>query len=63
MQRLQDADAAVVRAREAAMKQLQSAPEYIAAVKTVDQAYQAFREKKNALVDDLTKTNPIYCQM
>ena len=64
MQRLQDADASVVRSpQEAAMKQQQSAPDYIAAVKAVDQAYQAFREKKNALVDDLTKTNPIYCQM
>jgi len=46
VQRLQDADAAVVRARESAMKQQQSAPQYDAAVKAVDQAYHAFNDKK-----------------
>jgi flagellin-like hook-associated protein FlgL len=63
VQRLQDADAAVVRAREAAMKEAQSSPDYVAAVKAVDSAYQAFIQKKNALVDDLEKKNQIYCQM
>src|ERR1700733_10020156 len=56
VQRLQDADAAVVRARESAMKDEQSTPEYVAAVKAVDQTYQAFNNKKNALLDQLGKT-------
>jgi chromosome segregation ATPase len=63
VQRLQDADAAVVRARESAIKQQQTTPEYIADVKQVDQTYQAFTEKENALLDDLQKKNPIYNQM
>jgi chromosome segregation ATPase len=63
VQRLQDADAAVVRARESAIKQQQTTPEYLADVKGVDQTYQAFTEKKNALLDDLQKKNPIYSQM
>lgn len=63
VQRLQDADAAVVRARESAIKQQQSTPEYVAAVKAVDSAYQAFNEKRNALLDDLAKKNTVYSQM
>ena len=63
VQRLQDADAAVVRAREGAIKQEQSSPDYVAAVKAVDQTYQAFNDKKNAVVDDLAKKNPVYSQM
>jgi uncharacterized membrane-anchored protein YhcB (DUF1043 family) len=60
---LQDADAAVVRAREAAVKEQQSTPEYIADVKAVDDAYQAFIDKKNALVADMEKKDPVYNQM
>jgi hypothetical protein len=63
VQRLHNADADVVRAREAAMKNQQSSPEYLAAVQAVDQTYQAFREKKNGILDDLEKKNPIYTQM
>jgi chromosome segregation ATPase len=63
VQQLQDDDAAVVRAREAAVKEAQCTPEYIAAVKAVDSAYQKFNEKKNALVADLQKSNPVYSQM
>lgn len=60
---LQTEDAAVVRAREAAMKDAQCAPDYVAAVKAVDVAFQTFCEKKNALVADLEKNNPVYAQM
>jgi len=60
---MQDDDAAVVRARESAMKDAQSAPDYVAAVKAVDQAYQAFMEKKNATISNLEKTNPNYSLM
>ncbi len=63
VQLLQDADAAVVRARESAMREAQSQPDYVAAVKAVDAAYQAFITKKNAMVADLEKTNPMYSQM
>jgi hypothetical protein len=63
VQVMQDDDAAVMRARESAMKDAQSAPDYVAAVKTVDQAYQAFMEKKNASIANLEKTNAIYCGM
>ena len=63
VQRLQDDDAAVMRARESAMKDAQSTADYAAAVKAVDQAYQAFIEKKNGTISNLEKTNAIYCGM
>jgi chromosome segregation ATPase len=63
VQQLQDADAAVVRARESAMREAQTTPDYMAAVKAVDMAFLAFTEKKNALVTELEKTNPVYSQM
>jgi seryl-tRNA synthetase len=63
VQRLQDADAALVRARESAMKEQQSSPQYVAAVKAVDEKYQAFTDKKNQLIDDLERKNPVYAQM
>jgi chromosome segregation ATPase len=63
VQRLADADAAVLRAREAAMKDAQSSPEYTAAVKAVDQAYQAYAEKKNAMIAQMEKSDPVYIRM
>ena len=63
VQQLQDADAAVVRARETAMREAQTSPDYVAAIKAVDTAFIAFTEKKNALVTELEKTNPVYPQM
>ena len=63
VQRLRGADAAVVQAREAAIKESQSSAEYIAAVKAVDAAFHAFTEKKIAVISDLEKTNPVYSQM
>jgi chromosome segregation ATPase len=63
VQRMQDGEAAVMRAREAAMKDAQSADDYVAAVKAVDQAYQGYMEKKNAAIGKLEKTNQIYSGM
>jgi hypothetical protein len=63
VQRLQDDDAAVMRARESAMKDAQSAQSYVDAVKAVDQAYQSYMEKKNAAIGNLEKTNQIYAGM
>jgi hypothetical protein len=63
VQVMQDEDAAVMRARESAMKDAQSTPEYLAAVKAVDQAYQAYMEKKNGVIANLEKTNSIYSGM
>jgi chromosome segregation ATPase len=63
VQHLLDMKAAVVRAREAAMRDAQCDSDYVAAVKAVDVAYQAFIDKKNALVADLEKNNQVYSQM
>lgn len=63
VQRLQDADAAVMRARESAMKDAQSTPEYAAAVKAVDQTYQAYIDKKNAVAAEKEKSDPVYNKM
>jgi chromosome segregation ATPase len=63
VQRLADASAAVLRARESAVKQAQSAPDYIAAVKAVDQTYQAYIEKKNAMVAQMERSDPVYMRM
>ena len=63
LQRLQDADAAVVRAREAVVKEQQSSPDYMAAVKAVDDAYKAFIDKRSALITDMEKKDPVYDQM
>jgi chromosome segregation ATPase len=63
VQRLQDDDAAVMRARESAMKDAQSTTDYGNAVKAVDQAYQAFIDKKNGVMANLEKTNAIYSGM
>jgi predicted nuclease with TOPRIM domain len=63
VQRLQDANAALVRARESAMKEQQSSAAYVAAVKDVDDKFHTFTDKKNALVDDLEKKNPVFSQM
>jgi chromosome segregation ATPase len=58
VQHLHDADADVVRAREQGMKDLQSSPEYAAAVRELDSAYAAFNDRKNALLADLEKKDP-----
>ncbi len=63
VQRLQDADAAVMRARESAVKDAQTAPEYQSAVKSVDEAYQAYNDKKTSLVADMEKKDPVYNRM
>jgi predicted nuclease with TOPRIM domain len=63
VQHLLDMKAAVVRAREAAMRDAQCAPDYVAAVTAVDNTFHAFIDKKNALVSDLEKNNQVYSQM
>ncbi len=63
VQRLADADAAVLRARESAVKAAQATPEYIAAANAVDQAYQAYTEKKNAMIAQMEKSDPVYMRM
>ena len=60
VQRLRDADADVVRAREAAIKDLQSAPEFAAAVKAVHDTYQAYSDRKNSVIAELEKKDPRY---
>jgi hypothetical protein len=58
VQHLHDVEADVVRAREQAMKDMQSGPEYVSAVKDLDAAYSAFNDRKNALLADLEKRDP-----
>ncbi len=58
VQRLHDAEAGVVRAREQAMKDLQSGNDYTNAVKDLESSYSIFSDKKNALLADLEKKDP-----
>jgi hypothetical protein len=49
-QQLRSADAVVVRARQQAVATYRSAPAYAAAASAVDKAFDAFNEKRNALL-------------
>jgi FKBP-type peptidyl-prolyl cis-trans isomerase len=63
LQRLEDSEAALVQARESAMKEAQSAANYLAAVKDLDTAYAAFNDKRMALLSDLEKKDPRFGPM
>jgi hypothetical protein len=59
-QQLRSADAAVVRARQQAVATYRSTPAYTAAAAAVDAAFDAYAEKRNALLTTAEQHDPRY---
>ncbi len=59
-QQLRSADAAVVRARQQAVGAYRSSPPYVAAADAVDKSFDAFAEKRNALLASAEQHDPRY---